>query len=235
MTTPKIETRERWMRVPNHPRYEVSDQGRVRSYVRRGKFGGTVEDPRYLKTSKHCQGYLTVAIDGETILVQRLVLLAFVGNPPEGKNDAAHLNGIRTDNRLDNLMWCSRKENCDHRVGHGTLRWGDLHKGTRIKLSLASQIRDEYRNGSVSQRSLAAKYKVTQHTIGNIINGHVWNGKNLSFTREKTEAAHLREYASHLQEWYSNHKDQSIRSKGQEAMAKILDIVDSLPPLPEES
>jgi hypothetical protein len=54
-------------------------------------------------------------------LVHRLVLLAFVGEP-ESRDTASHLNGIRTDNRLDNLCWESQAANCARKVEHGTNR-----------------------------------------------------------------------------------------------------------------
>ncbi len=42
--------------------------------------------------------------------VHRLVMLAFVGLPPKGK-EVRHINGIPTDNRLKNLVYGTRTEN----------------------------------------------------------------------------------------------------------------------------
>lgn len=51
--------------------------------------------------------------------VHTLVLETFVGPRPEGM-EAAHGNGNRTDNRLANLRWATKSENCLDRSKHGT-------------------------------------------------------------------------------------------------------------------
>jgi general stress protein YciG len=112
---------ERWRAVPGWDGYEVSDQGRVRSW-RIGARGAprrrTV--PLLLKLSRQRSGYLDVGFGntnrrGEYVhwRVSRLVLTAFVGPCPEGM-EAAHLNGVRDDNRLANLQWVTHAENMRH-------------------------------------------------------------------------------------------------------------------------
>lgn len=50
--------------------------------------------------------------------VHQLVVLAFIGPRPEGM-EVRHLNGIRSDNRLENLMYGTKKENMADRALHG--------------------------------------------------------------------------------------------------------------------
>ena len=65
---------------------------------------------RYLSLSFTKDGYLKVKLQGQTELVHRLVALAFIPNP-DGYPQVNHINEIKTDNRVDNLEWCSSKYN----------------------------------------------------------------------------------------------------------------------------
>lgn len=87
-----------------HPRYQVSNFGRVKclDWYRTGK-------PRMCRLS-NCKGYLKVAIDSVSKKVHRIVAETFIPNP-ECKREVDHINTIRSDNRVENLMWATRKEN----------------------------------------------------------------------------------------------------------------------------
>ena len=93
---------ERWLPIPGYEdRYEVSDRGRVRSWVSR-------PSPRLLSQIRQNTGYVTVALSRggftEQQLIHRLVLLAFVGPCPDGM-ETRHLDGLRPNNRLTNLAY----------------------------------------------------------------------------------------------------------------------------------
>jgi hypothetical protein len=116
---------ERWIPIPGHPDYEVSDQGRVRSLDRivYRKNGNYLLTGRILKPSKSGQlgkDYLAVSLGrGHYKTVHRLVLESFVGPCPGGL-EACHSNGDRHDNRLNNLRWDTRSANNLDKNAHGT-------------------------------------------------------------------------------------------------------------------
>jgi hypothetical protein len=105
---------EIWKLVPEYDgKYEVSDQGRVRSFQR-------YPQGRILRPGRMPSGHLSVALGrGNSQCVHKLVLLAFVGAAPD-KHECRHLNGDPADNRLENLCWGTRSENINDAVRHGT-------------------------------------------------------------------------------------------------------------------
>jgi HNH endonuclease/NUMOD4 motif len=126
---------EVWKEVPGFPSYEVSDMGNVRSWkLKNGR--GIAKSPSLLKPSSiKGKKYLRVTLldDGKVVTwkVHRLVLLAFVGECPEGM-EGCHNNGDATDNRLENLRWGTKESNVKDIETHGNLLTGDKHPNSLI-------------------------------------------------------------------------------------------------------
>lgn len=136
--------REQWRPIPGWDGYEVSDLGSVRSRRRPA--------PRVLRPSVSPTGYLRVGLYGDnasgyrykptTLTVHRLVMAAFVGPCPDGK-EVRHLDGDPANNRLGNLAYGSRSENAHDSVAHGTHPGLIPHCDSGHRMSKANTHRDE--------------------------------------------------------------------------------------------
>lgn len=107
--------KEIWKEIEGFGRnYSVSTEGRVRS---NGLLKGKNSKVRILKTEMSKKGYLRVGLtkDGKQkkYLVHRLVAIAFLDNP-NNLPDVNHKNECKTDNRLINLEWMSRRDNMNY-------------------------------------------------------------------------------------------------------------------------
>ncbi len=65
-----------------------------------------------------CNGYPRVCVNKKMVYVHRLIALAFIPNP-ENKPQVNHINAVRTDNRIENLEWCTQTENQRHAWSFG--------------------------------------------------------------------------------------------------------------------
>jgi argininosuccinate lyase len=107
-------------------KYEVSSLGRVRSYFKTVIYkDGRVYHykPAFLKGYPNKVGYLHVNLfyaknKSKTVDIHRLVAEAFIPKI-KGKNGVNHKNGVKTDNRAENLEWSTQKENVHHAIENG--------------------------------------------------------------------------------------------------------------------
>jgi len=99
--------------------YQVSNYGNVKSLDRQSFNKGNLHKikGKLLKPSYAGTGYKRVILchtkSQKYFYVHRLVLIAFTVFDNE-RNQVNHINGIKSDNRLSNLEWCSRSENMNH-------------------------------------------------------------------------------------------------------------------------
>lgn len=169
---------ETWKAVADWPNYEASSFGRIRR----------LSTQRVLSPSTSRQGYLRVTLHGKSVAVAKLVALAFLGPRPNGLQ-INHIDGIKANNRPENLEYCTSSENNKHafRLGlnkggkdHGLNRhpearlYGSKQHLARFTEDQVKTIRREYATGTTSYIKLAKRFNVHRDTIMQMVTGETW-------------------------------------------------------------
>lgn len=168
-------TQETWRDVPGYEGlYLISDKGRVLSLPRtdaRGRVipGGLrkVMESHNGRGTSYCSVTLSKQGHTKTFWVHSLVLRAFVGPCPPGK-ECAHNNGDGLDNDVSNLRWATPSENSRDRIKHGTqtrkANW------TKITPRQALAIRKAVSEGA-TQASQCRKYGLSDGYVCQLVHG----------------------------------------------------------------
>lgn len=106
---------ENWKLVESYEILEVSNFGRLRNSTRKNILKSTIDKNGYCSVN-----IKTVGGKGKNLLVHSLVAKAFLPNPT-GKVQVNHLDGVKTNNALDNLEWVTPSENIKHAYATGLM------------------------------------------------------------------------------------------------------------------
>lgn len=169
----KIPKTENWAWIPDFEgEYEASNLGRIRSHKRK--------IPRILAQTDSGNGYRVVSLkSGRNFLVHRLVLSAHKRRP-HSIEIANHLNGVKNDNRLENLVWCTPRENVEHafKLGLVHVARGENQGHAKLTNEQVKEIKGILKNRIFRKppllKDIAKQFGVDKNVILKISCGYNW-------------------------------------------------------------
>lgn len=177
---------EEWRIVAAYPDYAVSSEGRVKR-IAPDRHGRIMSE--YIKPVKRPDGYFAVAFHRDakqkSRLLHRVVCEAFHGAPISSDLQAAHRDGVKSNNSSANLKWATPLENSADKKAHGTVVRGDkhparirpeylprgsAHKNAKLTEDLVSKILKDARPQSL----IAEEMGVSQSLISAVKTRKIW-------------------------------------------------------------
>lgn len=155
--------------------YQVSNFGRVKTLLGADKKFNKKE--AIIKLGNR-NGYTNSHFykDGKRVclVTHRLVAMYFLPNP-ENKREVNHKNGVRNDNRVENLEWVTPKENIQHAIRTGLIN----HKGVKNSMAKLNnekvvEIKKRLRDG-IPHKLICTEFGVARNTISCINIGYTWS------------------------------------------------------------
>lgn len=159
---------EIWKDIEESNNHEISTLGRLRN-----KTTGKISVGKLDK-----DGYIEFCICNKSKVKyrrsHRLVAKAFIPNP-ENKEQVNHINGIKTDNRVENLEWVNCSENITHafKIGLKTQR-GSKNNGSKLTEEQVLEIKKLLKLGELSGYDIARKFNLHPQYVSLIKAGRRW-------------------------------------------------------------
>ena len=170
-----------WRNIPGYEGvYQVSNDGQVKSLKRIVDYGHlkVTRNERLLKIITDKDGYKIVGLNKDAkqrlFKVHRLVAMAFIPNP-EALPLVNHINGVKDDNRPENLEWATNAQNIQHAYDNGLAKAvsGEKCGASKFSENDIKTMRELAEKGMM-HKDIAKKFGVRKRGIHNIITRKSW-------------------------------------------------------------
>lgn len=166
--------------------YQISNLGNVKTLKRtiksdspKHKNGQRTISERILKPWIDNRGYKRIELKNKKYLVHRLVAKQFIPNP-KNLPQINHIDSDKTNNRVDNLEWCTNKQNCIHSVKSNTFG------ASKLKSEHIPIIRYILNNKCMSETEIGKLFGVHRKTINDISTNRTWKHVQKIASKEQT-------------------------------------------------
>lgn len=166
---------EQWKSIPGYDAYEASSFGRVRIVVRRHN----IHPLTILRMRPDKDGYLLVRLsrdgsqeDGRECRVARLIAMTFHGEIPDDFQ-VNHVNGVRSDDRPENLEIVTCQENIRHAIDTLGARVGERNGCAKMTDAKVLELRERAAKNE-TYASLSQAFGVSAVEASNIAKGKTW-------------------------------------------------------------
>ena len=152
--------------------YQISNFGNVKNLSR-----------KKTRKPKICRGYVGIILSKigkmKNLSIHRLIAKAFIPNP-ENKPQINHINGIKTDNRIENLEWVTGSENMIHAYANNITKAanGENHGLSKLTEQKVKEIRNIAADKKYSFKEIAKIFRVNPSNISLIVNRKRWKHVN---------------------------------------------------------
>lgn len=160
---------EQWKVYPLDDAYAVSNLGRVKRLTN----GQGTWAERLLTPHLDKDGYAIARLGSKSTKIHRMVCITFHGQPADPKAQVNHKDGIKTNNVVENIEWCTAQENMTHAKQNGLRPVGEATPHSKLQAQDIPVIRQLLDKG-LTCTEISKRYSVSNTTIWSIKHRMSW-------------------------------------------------------------